>query len=212
MDRKKAVVISSVVVWIIIACLYLADFHKTAVVLFAWSTLDLWCIVKHKPLEIPSLLQVAMRARSGESEMLGNAIVHRVNHNPSFASVHRLDRAVYEQLFNSFGISLPIPDAVVIVDDRFYKMSRDARIGVIAHEAGHTYHQHKATRFTPIARILNVLIGRVQKKELEADKHGASQVGKERMIVALTELQSFIGGWIEKREVTLRIRALENLQ
>ena len=94
--------------------------------------------------------------------------------------------------------------AVVIVDDRFMQLSKEAREFTIQHEIGHVHHQHSVTSLIVGIRDIN--------NEYEADAYAASSVGVDVAIRSLMEIKSLLKGllyYASRKELDKRINKLK---
>jgi len=132
--------------------------------------------------------------------------------------------AVLDKCMSSVACAIELPDPslpdslnhVIVVDDHFFKLSENAQRFVIAHEAGHLYHEHFKRQMTD-NRERGRLIkeGKVYEGEIEADAYAQQLVGYWNAVWALEELQAYIQKKTGSRkalgirELDQRIRALK---
>ena len=114
----------------------------------------------------------------------------------------------YALMLKGLGIASSVTDTVskivILVDDTYMLLSKNAREFVKWHELGHIECRHSATATTSLDRMMKSYKGSVDRREIEADSYAASVMGRDRAYAALREMAHFYKKGLAYKELKRR--------
>lgn len=154
----------------------------------------------------PANLIVSMDVLNGTSEY-GYPIIH--NSELLIGTGGIIAAVIPFQTINLFGMGNSEIKKAIVVDDLFYKLSKEAQDFIIYHEIGHIMHEDVNPCKTAFEyNIKRMFTKQFAKMEMAADNYAASIVGHDVGYRALTESFSLVKV-INNKEDRIRIKNMK---